>query len=62
MPNKVAVNVRNCAMARQVLAAMSCSEEMAIEVKARATATVNDAVAMDFSNTLRADLAMTTVH
>lgn len=50
MPSKVAVNVKNCATARQTFAAMSLSLLMVMEVKHNATATMNDAVAMVFSN------------
>lgn len=49
MPSKVAVNVKNCATARQTFAAMSLSLLMAMEVKHKPTATTKDAVAMDFS-------------
>lgn len=50
MPSNVAVKVKNCAIARQVLAAMSFSSLRMIEVKARATATRNEAVAIAFSS------------
>lgn len=49
MPSSVAVSVRNCAIAKQTLAAMSLSSLMSIDVNARATATANDTAAIDFS-------------
>lgn len=52
MPNRVAVSVRNCATTRQTFAATSWSSLMAIEAKQRATATMNEAVAIVFSRYL----------
>lgn len=52
MPNKVAVNVKNCAIAKQTFAAMSLSWLMAMLVKAKATATANDNAAIVFSKRL----------
>ena len=50
MPSSVAVSVRNCAIAKQTLAAMSLSSLMSIDVNASATATANDTAAIDFSS------------
>lgn len=49
MPSSVAVSVRNCAIAKQTLAAMSLPSLMSIEVNASATATANDTAAIVFS-------------
>lgn len=49
MPSSVAVSVRNCAIAKQTLAAMSLSSLMSIDVNASATATANDTAAIVFS-------------
>lgn len=50
MPRSVAVSVRNWAMARQTFAAMSCWLLRNKLVKASATATRNDNVAIVFSS------------
>ena len=49
MPRIVAQRVRNWAIANKTLAVMSCSDEISREVKERATAVANDAMAMPFS-------------
>ena len=49
MPNKVAVNVKNCATTKRTLDAISWSDEMARETKESTTATMNEATAMLFS-------------
>ena len=45
MPSIVAVSVRNCAIARSTLAAMSLSLLISIDVNASAVATAKDATA-----------------
>lgn len=57
MPNKVAVNVRNCAITKRTFDAISWSSEIASETNVRTTATAKDAVAMVFSS-IRACLVM----
>ena len=52
MPRSVAVNVKNCAIAKQTFAAMSLSFEISIDVNANVTATKNDKVAIVFSSFL----------
>ena len=49
MPRRVAVSVKNWAITKRTLDAMSWSADMAIDTKARTTATTKDAVAMVFS-------------
>ncbi len=54
------MSVRNCATTRHTFAAMSWSDDIAIETKAKATAVTNDAVAMVFSSMrLRTAINMT---
>lgn len=52
MPRRVAVSVRNCAIAKQTFAAMSLSLLRNRDVNANVTATTNDNVAIVFSNLL----------